>query len=164
MNLRDQLKKANLISEKKAKQLAHEQRVERKEKGREQLEQEAEARQQEVAQLRDQGRELTRKEQEALDRARKQKEEQNSVDQLLADAKKPGPGAVKFYFATAEGALPWLELSSREAQEVRAGQLCVVRSGPAGTHTSRLLAVDAARRVHRVRPEAVAFAPKGVLG
>ena len=40
MNLRDQLKKANLISDKKAKQLAHQQRVERKEKGREQLEQE----------------------------------------------------------------------------------------------------------------------------
>ena len=44
MNLRDQLKKANLISDKKAKQLAHQQRVERKEKGREQLEQEARSR------------------------------------------------------------------------------------------------------------------------
>jgi uncharacterized protein YaiL (DUF2058 family) len=164
MNLRDQLKKANLISEKKAKQLAHEQRVERKEKGREQLEQDADARKEEVEHLRAEERARTRKEQEALDRERKRREEESAVDQLVAASKKPGPGAVKFYFATADGALPWLELSSREAQEVRAGQLCVVRSGPSGTHTYRLLPVEAARRVHRLRPEAVAFAPSGVLG
>ena len=163
MNLRDQLKKANLISDKKAKQLAHQQRVERKEKGREKLEEEQQQRRGEVQQLREQGRERTRREQEALDRERKRREEQVAVEQLIAAAKKPGPGTVKFYFATDDGALPWLELSSREAQEVRAGQLCVVRGGPPGTHVYRLLSIDAARRVHRVRPEALAFAPQGVL-
>ena len=164
MNLRDQLKKANLISDKKAKQLAHQQRVERKGKGREQLEQEAQERQDEVQQLRDEGRQKTRKEQAALDRERLRKREQEAVGQLLESAKKPGPGTVKFYFATREGALPWLDLSSREAQEVRAGQLCVVRSGPVGTHTYRLLPADAAKRVHQARPDAIAFAPQGVLG
>lgn len=163
MNLRDQLKKANLISDKKAKQLAHAQRVERKEKGREQLEHEAQRRTDDVQRLRDEARERTRKEQESLDRERKRKAEQVAVDQLLESAKKPGPGTVKFYFAAADGALPWLDLSSREAQEVRAGQLCVVRVGPVGTHTYRLVPVDAARRVHQARPDAVAFAPKGVL-
>ena len=49
------------------------------------------------------------------------------------------------------------------SQEVRAGQLCVVRSGPEGTHTYRLLPADAARRVHHARPDAIAFAPLGVL-
>ena len=164
MNLRDQLKQANLISDKKAKQLAHQQRVERKGKGREQLEQEAQERQDEVQQLRDEGRQKTRKEQAALDRERLRKQEQEAVGQLLESAKKPGPGTVKFYFATREGALPWLDLSSREAQEVRAGQLCVVRSGPVGTHTYRLLPADAAKRVHQARPDAIAFAPQGVLG
>ena len=164
MNLRDQLKKANLISDKKAKQLAHQQRVERKGKGREQLEQEAQERQDEVQQLRDEGRQKTRKEQAALDRERLRKQEQEAVGQLLESAKKPGPGTVKFYFATREGALPWLDLSSREAQEVRAGQLCVVRSGPVGTHTYRLLPADAAKRVHQARPDAIAFAPQGVSG
>lgn len=163
MNLRDQLKKANLLSDKKAKQLAHAQRVERKEKGREQLEQEAKQRQDEVQQLRDQDRELTRKEQQRIERERKQREEQKAVSVLLESARKPGPGAVKFYFATADGTLPWLELSPREAQEVRAGQLCVVRTGPVGTHTYGLLAIDAGRRVHQARPDAIAFAPKGVL-
>ena len=38
-----------------------------------------------------------------------------------------------------------------------------VRSGPAGTHVYGLLPADVARRVHGVRPDAIAFAPKGVL-
>ena len=162
MNLRDQLKQAKLLSDKKAKQLAHEARVERKEKGRQGLEQEAKQREQEVRELREQGREQTRQQQAANEQARKLREEAAAVDVLLQTAKKPGPGTVKFYFATDDGALPWLELSPREAQEVRAGQLCVVRGGPAGTHTYRLMPLDAGKRVARARPDALVFAPRGV--
>ena len=72
MSLRDQLKKANLLSDKDAKRLAHEARVERADKGREQLEAEAAARQQELAQMSAKERERTKAEQEALDRQRKQ--------------------------------------------------------------------------------------------
>ena len=163
MSLRDQFKKANLISDKKARQLAHQARVERKEKGREQLEGEEEARTDEVRDLQAKDRANTRREQAEAERQRKLREEEIAVDVLLESAKKPGPGTVKFYFATADGALPWLELSPREAQEVTAGQLIVVRSGPASTHTYRLLPTDAGKRVHNVRPEAVVFAPRGVL-
>ena len=89
MNMRDQLKKAKLLSDKKAKQLAHDARVERKEKGREQLEKESGERQQEVEQLRAKDRERTRREQAEIDLQRKQREEQSSTDALLAAAKKP---------------------------------------------------------------------------
>jgi len=163
MNMRDQLKKAKLLSDKKAKQLAHQQRVERKEKGREQLEQEATDRKQEVEQMQAKERENTRRDQQELEKQRKQREEQKAIDVVLASAKKPGPGQVKFYFAASDGTLPWLELSPREAQEVTAGQLCVMRAGLAGTHVYRLLPVDQARRVANARPEALAFAPKGVI-
>ena len=163
MNLRDQLKKANLLSDKDARRLAHESRVERKEKGREQLEQEAAARQVEIESLSAKERERTRQEQEAADRQRKQREELAAVQALLADARKPGSGTVKFYFEAMDGSLPWLELAPREAQEVRAGQLCVVRGGPPGTHTYRLLSLEATRRVARVMPEVIAFAPRGVM-
>ena len=163
MNMRDQLKKAKLLSDKKAKQLAHEQRVERKEKGREQLEQEAQDRKLEVEQMRSQERENTRRDQAELERQRKQREEQKAIDVVLAAAKKPGPGQMKFYFAASDGSLPWLELSPREAQEITAGQLCVMRAGPVGTHVYRLPPVATARRVASARPEALAFAPKGVI-
>ena len=163
MSLRDQLKKANLLSDKDAKRLAHESRVERKDKGRETLEQEAAARQREIEQLAAKDRERTRQETERTEQQRKQRAEIAAVKALLADAKKPGPGAVKFYFEAEDGRLPWLEVSPREAQEVRAGQLCVVRAGAPGTHTYRLLALEATRRVARVQPEVVVWAPRGVL-
>lgn len=162
MSLRDQLKKANLLSDKETRRLAHEARVERKEKGREALDQEAAARQQELEQLQGQERERGRREQEQLDAQRARRDELAAVQALLAGAKKPGPGTVRFYFAGDDGTLPWLELSPREAQEVRAGQLCVVRSGPPGTHTYRLLALDATKRVAKVRPEVIVSAPRGV--
>jgi uncharacterized protein YaiL (DUF2058 family) len=163
MSLRDQFKKANLISDKEARRLAHEARVERKEKGREEIEREAAQRSAEVRDLQAKEREQARREQAELDRERKQREEASAVQTLLDEAKKPGPGAVKYYFATPDGALPWLELSPREAQEVRAGQLCVVRAGAAKTHAYRLLPLEATRRVARLRPEAVVLAPRGVV-
>lgn len=162
MSLRDQFKKANLLSDKDARRLAHEARVERTEKGQPALEQEAQQRQQQLAQMSAQERERTRQETERLLRERKAREEVAAVQVLLAEAKKPGPGTVKFYFATAEGLLPWLELSPREAQELRAGQLCVVRIGPVATHTYRLLGIEATKRVAKVRPDAVVFAPRTV--
>jgi uncharacterized protein YaiL (DUF2058 family) len=163
MSLRDQFKKANLLSDKEARRLAHEARVERTEKGREVLDAEAGAHKRELEQLQARERERTRREQEQLEAERKQREELQAVQMLLAEAKKPGPGAVKFYFEAGDGTLPWLEVSPREAQEVRAGALCVVRGGAPGTHTYRLLPLEATKRVGRVMPEVVVLAPRGVV-
>lgn len=163
MSLRDQLKKANLLSDKDHKRLAHEARVERKEKGREGLEQEAAVRQQDLEQLQAQERERIRREQEALENERRQRQEIAAAATLLAEAKKPGPGPVRWYFEADDGTLPWLEVSPREALELRSGAVCVVRSGAPGTHTYRLLPLELTRRVARVRPEVVVFAPRGVL-
>lgn len=163
MSLRDQFKKANLLSDKDAKRLAHEARVERTEKGRETLEQEASARQRDLEQLSQRERERVRREVERAEAERSRREELAAVRTILATARKAGPGTVKFYFEAADGSLPWLELSPREAQEVRAGAACIVRSGPAATHTYRLLPLEATRRVARLLPETVVFAPRGVV-
>ena len=163
MSLRDQFKKANLLSDKDARRLAHESRVERSEKGRESLEQEAAARQKELDQLAARERERVRRETERAEAERRQREEVVAVRVLLDSAKKPGPGTVKFYFAAADGTLPWLDLSPREAQEVRAGAACVVRSGPPQTHTYRLLPLEVTKRVAKVLPEVIVYAPRGLL-
>ena len=162
MSLRDQLKKANLLNDKEARRLAHEARVERKEKGRETLDQEAAARQQQLEGLQGQERERTRREQEQLDAARARADELAAVRAVLAGARKPGPGTVRYYFTADDGWLPWLELSPRDAQEVRAGQLCIVRSGPPGTHTYRLVGLDATKRVAKMLPDVIVSAPRGV--
>lgn len=163
MSLRDQFKKANLLSDKEARRLAHEARIERTEKGREGLDADAATRQRELEQLQGRERERSRREQERVEAERKQREELHAVQMLVAEAKKPGPGTVKFYFEAVDGSLPWLEVSPREAQEVRAGSLCVVRSGAPGTHTYRLLPMEATRRVGRLLPDVVVFAPRGLV-
>jgi uncharacterized protein YaiL (DUF2058 family) len=164
MSLRDQFKKANLLSDKDARRLAHEARVERKEKGREQIEQEQAGRLQELGRLQADERERTAREQQQLELQRKQHDEAAAVAAILQDeSRKPGPGSARWYFETADGLLPWLELSPRDVQQLNAGMLCVVRTGSAATHDYRLLGTELCRRVARVRPEVVAFAPRGVV-
>jgi len=163
MSLRDQFKKANLLSDKEAKRLAHEARVERSEKGRESLEQDAAQRHKELEQLAARDRERVRQQTERAEVERKRAEERAAVHALLADAKKPAGGMVKFYFEAIDGSLPWLELSPREAQELRAGAVCVVRTGPPATHTYRLLPLESTKRVARMMPEVIVFAPRGVM-
>lgn len=162
MSLRDQFKKAKLLSDKDSKRLAHEARVERSEKGREALEMEAKQRHQEVEAVQKREREKTRREQDERERERRQAEEVAAARALIAAARKPGPGPVKFYFAAGDGSLPWLELSPREAQELSSGVLCVVRTGPPSTHTYGLVSLDAGRRVARSLPDALVHAPKGI--
>ncbi|GAB4150413.1 MAG: hypothetical protein Fur0037_18920 [Planctomycetota bacterium] len=163
-DLRDQLRKARILSDKEARRIAHEQRVERKQKGREELERENEERERELLRLKEAERREAARRQKEMEEQRKLREELAAVRSILDhETRKPGPGSTRFYFQTADGHLPWLELGAREAQELRAGMLCVVRKGPAGTHVYRLIATDLARRVSRVMPEAIAYAPRGVL-
>lgn len=162
-NLRDQLKKAKILSDQEARRLQHQERVERKEKSREESEREQRERQQELQTLQARDRQRTAQQQAQFEAERKAREEQAAVRGILAnETRKAGPGMAKWYFETADGALPWLELSPRDAQELRAGMLCVVRTGPAGTHDYRLLGTELTRRVARLMPEVVAFAPRGV--
>jgi uncharacterized protein YaiL (DUF2058 family) len=165
MSLRDQFKKANLISDKEARRLAHEARVERKEKGREQLEQEQQQRHEELQRVQGEERARTVRQQQQEEAARKAREEAAAVQAILdREARKPEPGPTRWYFETDDGSLPWLELSPREAQQLRAGMTCVVRRGAPGTHDYRLLTNELARRVARLRPEVIVFAPRGVVG
>ena len=166
MNLRDQLKKAKLLSDKDARRLAHQERVERKDKGREQLEHEQQQRDQELQAARQGDRQRTKAQQRELEAARKQQAERAAVLALLSEnARKPRGGPGRFYFETPDGSLPWLALSQREMQELAARQLCVVRAlaGAAGSetlstgHDYRLLAAEFGERVASVLGDAVVY-------
>ena len=94
-NLRDQLEKANLLSNKDAKRLAHEERVHRTEVGREGLDQEQRARQQEIDRLRAQERNLTKAQQSQIEAERRIAEERAACEQIMAkDVTRPGHGRV----------------------------------------------------------------------
>ena len=118
----------------------------------------------EIAQLQERERQRIQQQQKELDQQRAQREEESAVDAILAKASKAGPGAVRYYFETADGSLPWLEVSPREAQELRAGQVCIVTQSRVGAHDYRLLSLELTRRVARLRKEAIVHAPRGVAG
>ncbi|MEQ1633235.1 MAG: DUF2058 family protein [Planctomycetota bacterium] len=163
MSLRDQFKKANLLSDKDARRLAHEARVERTEKGSEQLQKEEQEKQKELVRLQAAERARAAKEQKELDQVRAQREEEAAVDAILTQQAWKASGSLRYYFEAEDGSLPWLEVSPREAQELRAGQLCVVTPSHVAAHDYRLLSLELARRVARVRKDAIVLAPRGVL-
>lgn len=164
--LRDQLKKARLLSEKEARRLAHEERVQRKAKGREALESEQEQRRRELEALREQERNKARAAQAELDRRREVEAERAACLEILAkDAFRPRPGGtIRWYFRLDDGRLPWLEVDPRERRELQSGAFAIVAVGPPGSHDYALLPTALARRVARAFPERVVWAVRGVRG
>lgn len=163
-SLRDQLKKAKLLSEKEARRLAHEERVQRKAKGREALESEQERRRRELEELRAQEREKARAAQAELDRRRELEAERAACLEILAkDTFRPRPGGtIRWYFRRDDGRLPWLEVDPHERRELQSGAFAVVAMGPPGSHDYALLSAALARRVARTLPERIVWAVRGV--
>ena len=163
-SLRDQLRKAKLLSDKEARRLAHEERVRRKARGREELEAEENARQRELEALREEERERARRAQEERDRRRDLEAERAACLEILArEAFRPRPGgSMRWYFQLEDGRLPWLEVDAHEKRELQSGAWAVVVAGPPGAHVYALLPTALARRVARVLPEKIAWAVRGV--
>lgn len=165
-DLRDALRKANVLSKKEARRLAHEERVHRSKVGREGVEQEQEQRQQELAALRDEQRQQGLKAQEEL-RARQQAAAELAAcrDLLRKEVVPAGsPSGQPFFVQLADGTLPRLGLGPVERANLLAGALCLVRVGPPGSHDYGLLATEHARRVRETFPDRVVWAVRGVLG
>jgi uncharacterized protein YaiL (DUF2058 family) len=162
-NLRDQLKKANLLSGKDAKRLAHEERVHRTEVGRAGLDQEQRARQQEIDRLQSQERSQQRVLQQQTEAERKAAEERAACEQILAqDVTRPGHGRLRFHFETDDGWLPWLELSEVDVKRMLSSEFAIVRVGGPRAHDYGLLALASAKRVARLFPERIAWWPPAV--
>lgn len=163
-DLRDQLKKAKLLSDKKARQLAHEERVHRKTAGHAGLERQNAEREAELRRLREAERQQTMRAQAELDRARQTAAERAACEQILAaDVVVPRGGGQRFYFEIDGGLLPWLELDAATARSLSAGELCIVRTGSPRSHAYGLLPIELGRRVAATFGERVVWAPRGVL-
>jgi uncharacterized protein YaiL (DUF2058 family) len=164
-NMRDAFKKANLISGKDAKRLAHEERVHRSQVGREGVEQEQEQRRKELEEAQRQEREQTRERQEQLESQRKAEAELSACLELLAsEAKRPAPGArTRFYFETEDGRIPSLEVSETDLRQLQAGELSIVSLTERDAHVYGLIATAHARRIAQVLPGRVVRAPRGVV-
>lgn len=159
-NLRDQFKKANLLSNKDAKRLAHEERVHRTETGRQGVEEEQRARQSALERLQAQEREQRRAQQAQTDAQRRDSEERAACEQILSqDIKRPGHGRMRFFFQTKEGYLPWLEFGEVDFKRMLSAEFAIARLGNAHAHDYGLLAVAAAKRVAKQFPDKIVWWP-----
>ena len=165
-DLRDALRKANVLSKKAARRLAHEERVHRSKVGRKGLEQEQAQREQELAAIPEEQRERGRTSQEEL-RVQQQAAAERAAcrDLLLKETvRASAPNGQPFYVVLADGSMPRLSLGAVERANLVAGALCLVRTGPKGCHDYGLLATEHARRVREALPDRVVWAASGVLG
>ena len=163
-DLRDQLRKARLLSDKGARRLEHEARLHRKATGRQGLERELRERDQHLGRLRDRKRVQTREAQQVRDRERRVQEELEACRDILArELRGCGPGTIRWFFELEDGQLPWLEVAPEELRMLQGGTLSVLRKGRPGTHAYGVLSTELTRRVAKVLPEVVAWAPRGVL-
>lgn len=159
-NLFDELKKARLVDDKRAKKLAHEKRVERKHKGGDKArDEEAQRKQAEFEQKR---------KQEALDNRRAERERQEAqrdkgrraeLIQLVASRAlgRDAEGKQRWHFEVEGGSLPFLPVNSATARRLEAGELAIVRD-PGQDHPSYVLVTrDIALRLKRELPGSVRF-------
>ena len=165
-DLRDALRKANVLSKKDAKRLAHEERVHRSQVGREGQERERDQRQQELAQQRQEQRQRSRRGQEELRHRQQSLAELAACRDLLENEVRRASSShgQPFFVQLADGTMPRLSQGPVERANLCAGALCVVRIGPKGSHDYGLMATEHARRVRESLPDRVVWAAGGTLG
>ncbi len=155
-NLRDQLKKAKVLSEKEARRLAHEERVKRKEVGREGLESEQAKRQREIEAKRQAERERDRTRELESESARQAEAERAACLAILDnEAREPARGGAIWHFEVEGGFLPFFRTSETDRHQLASGTLVAVRRGPPGTFAYGVLPRHLADRVKRIWPERV---------
>jgi len=128
MSLKDELLKANLISKKRLKQIAHEQRVEKKKLGQDGVKEKQRKRQQELNQKR-----KARQEQDKQ-RAQEKKQEQLRKQRMaqIHDIVEHGKitegmhGHRKFYFVAQSGKIPFLMIGEDLAEKLGKGLVSIV--------------------------------------
>lgn len=127
-NLRDQLLKAGLVSSKKARQAAHEERVHRKEAGKEGLEEERAAHEAELAAA-DEAKRLMDREREETRRLRAEEEARaNALVQRLASGRLRDAlgGNRRWYFVTDTGRITFLDLNDDAMRKLQQGAAAIV--------------------------------------
>ena len=153
-DLRDALKKAGLIDEKADKRLKHEERVQRKELGREGLEAQKRA-DEEARRARDEQKKGDAKTaQQRLDSDRQRSERwKKLLSSLESEALQGGSGPRRFHFQDADGHLPYLLVDDETGRRLEAGELAIARlpENNAAAILPRALALELAH----FRPELV---------
>jgi len=165
-SLRDQLVKTGLADDKRARQLAHDEKARKNKLGREGISAEQHAAE-EARRARDEARRTTDRAREAERLKLAGEHEQLArAAQLLRDhALRDGiKGPRRFHFVTRGRKIPFLELSEDAAKRLEAGQVAICEIPGASPEDFVLVAADIARRLSETHAEFVLFLSEGRPG
>ncbi|MCA9527267.1 MAG: DUF2058 family protein [Myxococcales bacterium] len=145
-SLKDQLLKLGLVSEKQARQTAHEQRVKKKTQGREGAAAERDQRQRDAETAQQARREADRDRERARQARQDQKALVHQINDVVEGGKVDGRinGNRRFYYESRDGRVPLIELSDQAFDDLVAGRAALAES-PRGE--VRVITPDAARKV-----------------
>ena len=157
-NLKDELLKAKLLSQKEGKRIAHEQRLERHEKGREAMAAEAQRHQEELRQLQQQQKQRVQEAQARLDAERKRHARRAELVELIrSHALRQTSGPRRFHFLTRGGSLPFFAVDQDTGRRLEGGMLCIVEDLGAAFESFALVDRPTAQRVLEFDRDAVRF-------
>ena len=157
-NLKDELLKAKLLSQKEGKRIAHEQRLERHEKGREAMEAEAQRHQDELRALREQQKQRTQAAQERLDAERKRAARRAELVELIrSHSRRQVSGPRRFHFLTRSGSLPFFGVDQDTCRRIEGGMLCIVEDLGSRFESFALVDRPTAQKVLEFDRDAVRF-------
>lgn len=167
-NLRDELVRKGLMDDKRARQMAHEEKARRHRTGHEAVAQEKQQQDTERRAKVEARREEDRRRETGRLQQQHQQQETLRLAQLLRDnALREGVrGSRRFHFVTSERKIPFMDLSEEMVHRLETGQaaICAV-PGPSGTDFL-LVTAETARRALEIDKEAILFwagsAPIGI--
>ncbi len=162
-SLRDQLVKTGLADDKRARQLAHDEKARKNKLGHDAIAAEKHA-EDEVRRSRDAARREQDRAREA-ERARGESARETAARsaQLLRDhgLRDGVKGPRRFHFVTRQGSIPFLELSEDAARRLEAGGAAICEVPGAASEEFALVPADVARRLRESHAAWVLFFNEG---
>ncbi len=150
-DLRDAFKKAGLIDDKTDRRLKHEQRVEKKELGREGIEEQRRSEEAQRAQREEQKRAEVKAAQARLDHDRARSDKAKKLKAALAEQALRGTsGPRRFHWVDADGWCPWIALDDETGRRLEAGEIALVTLPDSGE--TALVPRALALELHAVAP------------
>jgi uncharacterized protein YaiL (DUF2058 family) len=157
-NLRDELLKKGLTSEKRARAVVHEEKARQKKLSPEELAAERADREAAAAREIEERRAADRRREEERKTDAAENREGHQVESLiLSGLVKDSGGNRRFYFITREQTISFLELSDGSHRGLADGRMGIVESGGLTRMDFCLVAAEQASAIARVDPERVCF-------
>lgn len=157
--LKDQLLRAQLISEREAIDATRKQRTEKRQSdqalSKEEKEQRRHAQVQPVDPQEAERRRVAREEQLARNREREARERQQRVRQLVAEHLIASRGNRTFYFVSRARKVPCVTISDELAKRLESGGAAIVEAASGGGFA--VVPKEAAQRIREIDPEAIRF-------